>query len=142
MFREIWDLSKLVCSPKNIQTFKSANADVNVVDNGDDNVDDDDDDNGDLSQSSFFLLPLGVLQRFFPLHSFLTFHLSISGDDDDDNVYDVDDNDDCDDDNQDKAMNATKNRNLIIVELCKVVDDDRDGKSHNENTTDGAACPD
>ena len=108
----------------------------NNVDNVDDNVD------GDLSQSSFFLLPLGVLQRFFPLHSFLTFHLSISGDDDDDNIYDVDDNDDYDDDNQDKATNATKNRNLIIVELCKVVDDDRDGKSHNENTTDGAACPD
>ena len=56
--------------------------------NVDDNVD------GDLSQSSFFLLPLGVLQRFFPLHSFLTFHLSISGDDGGDNIYDVDDNND------------------------------------------------
>ena len=77
-----------------IQAFKSANADNNAVDdvdNGDDNVDDD---NGDLSQSSFFLLPLGVLQRFFPLHSFLTFHLSISGDDGGDNIYDVDDNND------------------------------------------------
>ena len=41
MFREIWDLSKLVCSPKNIQTFISANADDNAVDdvdNGDDNA--------------------------------------------------------------------------------------------------------
>ena len=41
MFREIWDLSKLVCSPKNIQTFIIANADDNAVDdvdNGDDNA--------------------------------------------------------------------------------------------------------
>ena len=41
MFREIWDLSKRVCSPKNIQTFISANADDNAVDdvdNGDDNA--------------------------------------------------------------------------------------------------------
>ena len=75
------------------KTFKhNAVYDVgNDDDNNDDNVDDD---NGDLSQSSFFLLPLGVLQRFFPLHSFLTFHLSISGDDGGDNIYDVDDNND------------------------------------------------
>ena len=77
-----------------IETFKSANAVDNAVGNDDNNVDNDDDDNGDLSQSSFFLLPLGVLQRFFPLHSFLTFHLSISGDDGGDNIYDVDDNND------------------------------------------------
>ena len=50
----------------------------------DDDVGDVDDDGGDLRQSSFFLLSLGVLQRFFPLHSFLPFHLSIRSDDDDD----------------------------------------------------------
>ena len=57
-------------------------------------------DDGDLSQSSFFLLPLGVLQRFFPLHSFLPFHLSTSHDDGGNNIYNIDD------DNQNQAMTA------------------------------------
>ena len=65
--------------------------DANADATADDDVDDVDDDGGDLSQSSFFLLSLGVLQRFFPLHSFLPFHLIIHVVDDDDGGDVVDD---------------------------------------------------
>ena len=126
---------------------------------------------GHLCQSGFFLLSLGVLQCFFPLHSFLTFHLNIRDDGHDDGKNDYhDDGEDDDFAVDDVVVDSDAKRiatvfvmltttmtlrmiinskhccnddnDLIIVKLGKVVDDDGDWKSHNENTTDRATRPD